>query len=767
MEQCCIICAEPLEWVAIGACKHKEACSKCCVKYRFAMKNRQCFICKQEQPELYITRFNEEYTATFEALHKARDADELKYNELLDAYFDDAQHFAAIERLTSLHCPKCSETLGEDAAPEFRQMAPFKRHLREAHHLFLCDLCLEHRKVFVGEQVLYSKQDLDRHMRSGDKEGPLADSSFQGHPSCKYCRKRFYDENELFVHMERKHEHCFICRKRDPEKFVYYRDYNELEQHFGARHYMCDHPRCLEQRFVVFESYDALRHHQGKEHGDGMSRAQRKQHLAINVAVNYRDSSRQQMEPDADSQTIEASHLRGGRGGRAGGLAGSSSQNGSTTDLSGAGRRAQPTSAREEQGGAREPAAPTYQDMFPTLGAPDSGHAAAAPSSSQWAAAAGGSRAQSSGALDASAFPALPVTQGKKKKKGKTGPSQPARPPAPDPANNALDASRPVRTIRREPAGPAPVEAPEIPAGPSMASRITTSAPAPAPAMPASAGWASAASGTSLGSPAPSRAAPSLQDQQDFPSLSGGPGGGGSVRVQSRGRWGAVPSAVPPASSGPGGDDTAGFRQGGGTRKVMERIRALLTEDRDLKEFKQASKSFATGELPAEWYYATITQLGLVELVPQLAGCCPSVKGRADLMKVHEQAQEAQQGRGKGKKRGKAKGDGAQDSAATDLASSVAAEATGRAQPVVESSTEGTSSSHWTCPACTLHNPLGKHTCDACGSRQPGTGGGAKAGKGGKGGKGKKGTKISLTGDVPAAQALINSTAPNRNAWGT
>ena len=45
----------------------------------------------------------------------------------------------------------------------------------------------------------------------------------------RFCRKRFYGDNEIFTHMQQKHEHCFLCRRERPDKYVYYRDYNELE----------------------------------------------------------------------------------------------------------------------------------------------------------------------------------------------------------------------------------------------------------------------------------------------------------------------------------------------------------------------------------------------------------------------------------------------------------------------------------------------------------------------------------------------------------
>lgn len=83
--------------------------------------------------------------------------------------------------------------------------------------------------MFTCEQQLYNKADLDRHMKVGDSSGPLADSGFKGHPLCRFCKRRFYDNNELFKHMESAHEQCFLCRRHQPEKYVYYRDYAELE----------------------------------------------------------------------------------------------------------------------------------------------------------------------------------------------------------------------------------------------------------------------------------------------------------------------------------------------------------------------------------------------------------------------------------------------------------------------------------------------------------------------------------------------------------
>lgn len=62
MEDCCAVCAEPLDWVAYGACGHKDACSKCVTRLRFVLKDDRCVICQQPLAYVYVTRFMGDYT---------------------------------------------------------------------------------------------------------------------------------------------------------------------------------------------------------------------------------------------------------------------------------------------------------------------------------------------------------------------------------------------------------------------------------------------------------------------------------------------------------------------------------------------------------------------------------------------------------------------------------------------------------------------------------------------------------------------------------
>ena len=47
-----------------------------------------------------------------------------------------------------------------------RDVVDLKAHLTGTHGLFLCNLCVEHRNVFVSELELYNRTELSIHMGS-------------------------------------------------------------------------------------------------------------------------------------------------------------------------------------------------------------------------------------------------------------------------------------------------------------------------------------------------------------------------------------------------------------------------------------------------------------------------------------------------------------------------------------------------------------------------------------------------------------------------
>ncbi|CAI7879206.1 unnamed protein product [Closterium sp. NIES-53] len=297
MEDCCVVCAEPLRWVAIGPCRHRDVCSMCVARLRIVMNDRRCCICKQDCPAVVVTKALGEYTRCsydFSILPGAVKKPGLSggdfwYEPTMHAYFDDEDHFKTMAAMTRLACRVCqgdappsamdaaaaaaaaataaASARADAAAAEatsggagegsgrgggaggrggnggrgrggkgggrggkvlggsvplgfsFPHVNPLKAHLQQSHRLGMCDLCLEGRKVFVCEQRLYTRRQLERHAATGDAEPDReAEASevwggFRGHPRCEFCVKRFYGENELYQHMSVEHYTCHICQR--------------------------------------------------------------------------------------------------------------------------------------------------------------------------------------------------------------------------------------------------------------------------------------------------------------------------------------------------------------------------------------------------------------------------------------------------------------------------------------------------------------------------------------------------------------------------
>lgn len=282
----CIVCAEHLEFTAYGPCGHKDTCSKCVMRLRTVIKDDRCVYCQQPCSRVFVTRFAGDYTKSlskddFEHLDTAYEC--IKEAQ---AYFDDASH---CEELMNM-CRFSHPLIGNGR--RFSSLKALKQELKASRNAQFCPICLEGRKVFISEQLIYTKNQLNKHMKQGDDEGPMSRSTgFKGHPECVYCSKRFYGENEQYEHMTRVHEECFLCKRANPHTHVYYQNYSALEVHFKQDHHMCMNQSCLEQKFVVFSTEQELKTHMAREHGGDMTKAEKKQALSLPVGFTYDGSS--------------------------------------------------------------------------------------------------------------------------------------------------------------------------------------------------------------------------------------------------------------------------------------------------------------------------------------------------------------------------------------------------------------------------------------------------------------------------------------------
>lgn len=71
-------------------------------------------------------------------------------------------------------------------------------------------------QIFICEQKLYTRAQLNQHIDTGNSEVDGSESErggFTGHPICEFCRSPFYGENELYTHMSTEHYTCHICQR--------------------------------------------------------------------------------------------------------------------------------------------------------------------------------------------------------------------------------------------------------------------------------------------------------------------------------------------------------------------------------------------------------------------------------------------------------------------------------------------------------------------------------------------------------------------------
>ncbi|CAK0783675.1 hypothetical protein CVIRNUC_006874 [Coccomyxa viridis] len=745
MEDCCAVCAEPLEWTAYGPCGHTEACSKCVMRLRFVMDDKRCVICQQINPCVLVTRFMGSYTSTLPASEfpQLGKMPGLDYLASTQAYFDDKVHFIEIRGLCSFSHPELADDGGQMVV--FRSIHQLKRQLVDTRNKQLCNICVESRKVFIPEQVAYSKPDLERHMRTGDLTGPMAESGFKGHPQCRFCRSRFFGDSELFIHMQSAHEQCFLCRRAQPDRYVYYKDYNELEDHFRHEHYLCNHQTCLDRKFIVFMTEQELKQHAAREHGGDLSKAERRQALTIPINFQYSRGQEAAGAPERGRHDAGApGRITIGGSGHVRSRFGQRGHEDNHQHLSSA-IHASVESAQTEEALRASASAQDLQS------GPTPAEAAGEPhfTGPRHYLAAAGSRG--GGNLRAEDFPALPGTSKSARKRtnqkhrlgsrrstsdsdlagasasalelsshspGTQEDAGPVREPewqeVRAPAQRQLAQQQRLSKLQGRAAAAAAatngVHARQLEAPESFPSLSASSKPAkssrtisPRPGRPA---YSAAGLPASEGAAAAPRGAaadafpalgPSAGPAQQAPLNSWGPGSSAPPlprsRSPSRGRKEDFPAlgGFPVRGSAalsplrPPAPQPAAVSDSikAANKALMKRIKTQLSEEQ-LDQFRAEASSFLQGGIGASAYHELVVSLGLGSLVPEMAALLPDPDRRAELLSVHSAAQQAEQ----------------------DLAADAAA-------------AHAMQFGSWQCSRCSLINGPDTRSCEACNTRRP------------------------------------------------
>ena len=268
----CLICAEKLHIIALSPCNH-PTCHKCCLRQRALYEKKQCLFCRSEVEDIIFT---DKIKETYEHLDKKAKL-EFK-NEKLGIRFTSKNVMN-----DAMNLLKYASPFG-DANKDFGSFKKLNEFLRQEHNKTICMICAGHKKAFPGELKVMTVKQLKIHESRGDpKDG------FKGHPMCGFCSgKRFYSDDELYKHMKLSHERCHICDQLDPSQPQYFKNYEDLFEHFKSAHYVCTVPSCLDAKFVVFSDELDLRAHIIKEHPHLAGDSRRAMTLIDNTSKKFR-----------------------------------------------------------------------------------------------------------------------------------------------------------------------------------------------------------------------------------------------------------------------------------------------------------------------------------------------------------------------------------------------------------------------------------------------------------------------------------------------
>jgi E3 ubiquitin-protein ligase ZNF598 len=266
--------------VSIAPCNH-QTCHICSLRLRALYKTRACAHCRTESPFVIFTDNPEKRYEDW------KDEEFAKIDENLGIKYERDEILEDTILLLRYNCPDRDCDIACLGWPDLH------RHVKSKHGKIMCDLCTRNKKVFTHEHELFSFGELRKHEKFGDDNpGAIDQSGFKGHPECGFCKQRFYGDDELYNHCRERHERCHICDRRDGGRNPqYYLNYQELEKHFAAEHFVCLDAECQANKTNVFESEMDLKAHQLSEHPNGLSKDARRDARLVNLSgFNLRES---------------------------------------------------------------------------------------------------------------------------------------------------------------------------------------------------------------------------------------------------------------------------------------------------------------------------------------------------------------------------------------------------------------------------------------------------------------------------------------------
>ncbi len=228
----CILCFDTIEIFARYSCDH-VVCHKCAVKLIYLYEDRRCPLCKAISKKTRFEKSNEISMNSNGVKGKNKKVIEDEYG-----YFDSEFVFKKIKGLLLKKCKKCKEI--------FSSNKEMLEHNRLKHGELFCDVCVNYGHEFWYEHCSYKPEKLIKH-----KRGELLEPGFMGHILCPHCEIYLYNFEKAKEHGQKKHHICTVCDVLGI-KNQFYKDYESLEKHYSANHFICKDPVCFKNLCYVF-----------------------------------------------------------------------------------------------------------------------------------------------------------------------------------------------------------------------------------------------------------------------------------------------------------------------------------------------------------------------------------------------------------------------------------------------------------------------------------------------------------------------------------
>ena len=247
----CIICSKEKELVSVGICDHRRVCSYCAMKSRLHYDYKKCPICLKILDEIYICEFNDK--TPYQTLITKKD--EFYKDEEFEKcgiYYTTEEGKEEALNLRGFNCP-----IRNCHSESFENINSLSEHLNKVHEKYYCQYCLKENKLFLSEMNIYNQSNLNDHIKYGEYDNNNLVSP--PHPSCPFDDSTFYNDGQLFTHMNSSHFICQLCK--DKQNIIFYPELKNLLAHYKSNHFCCPYEECLADIYIVFTKKSELISH--------------------------------------------------------------------------------------------------------------------------------------------------------------------------------------------------------------------------------------------------------------------------------------------------------------------------------------------------------------------------------------------------------------------------------------------------------------------------------------------------------------------------